>query len=533
MSTPKNKIGITLSLIICAMFTVQTVAASVAASPSTPATQPGPAEALAGPSPVPTVEGPLLVSVDSYPFGGAEHEMVPEDLSKVGYVEEEYLVSGTANVYSWPAPGPAVVRTSNAPYTTRMLVRRPANSALFSGNVIVEILNPSNAFDLNIGWAMMNRQIVANGDVWVGVTGKPISIDALKNFDPVRYGSLSMANPLPLDDPMNCLNPVGSVTPPSRTTEDGLVWDIYTQVGAWVRSNAASNPLAHPASGAKATPVRHVYGFGYSQTGGFQFDYVNAIQPLVVVADGKPMFDGYIVAVASGRFVGLVPINQCERQPSSTTDPRYQFHDAGTPIIHVMSQSDYLSGVSLRRPDGDTYPDLYRHYEMSGAAHATPDELFYSAAPADIVKAGRPVPPMNCNEGPRSRFPSHIFFDAFLRNLQEWVISGIAPPPGDVIVVQNGQPVLDAFGNVTGGLRSPYLDVPTSTWTGSSTGASFCFIAGHEVPFTEAQLLELYPSHGVYVNQVARDISSLVGDRFITRSDGAALMTEAAQAVVP
>ncbi len=174
----------------------------------------------------------------------------------------------------------------------------------------------------------------------------------------------------------------------------------------------------------KATPVRHVYGFGYSQTGGFMFDYINGIQPLVVVAsDGRPMFDGYIVAVASGRFVGLVPINQCEPTPSSTTDPRYQFHNAGTPIIHVMSQSDYLYGVSLRRPDGDTYPDLYRHYEMAGAAHATPDELFYSAAPADIVKAGRPVPPMNCNEGPRSRFPSHIFFDAFLVNLERWVRS--------------------------------------------------------------------------------------------------------------
>ena len=180
MSTPKIKIGITLSLIICAMFAVLTVAAAMAASPSTPA------EALAGPTLVPTVVGPLPVSVDSYAFGAADHELIPEDLSKVGYLEEEYLVNGTANVYSWPAPGPAVVRTPNASYTTRMLVRRPANSAQFSGNVIVEILNPSNSFDLNIGWAMMNRQIVANGDVWVGVTGKPISIDALKNFDPVR-----------------------------------------------------------------------------------------------------------------------------------------------------------------------------------------------------------------------------------------------------------------------------------------------------------------------------------------------------------
>lgn len=529
----KNQTRFTVALSLCAIFVVATVAAPAAASPSTPAIQLVTAEALAGTIPLPTVVGPLPVSEDSYPFGAADHTLIPEDLSQVGYLEEEYLVSGTANVYSWPAPGPAIVRTPNAPYTTRMLVRRPANKARFSGNVIVEILNPSNAFDLNIGWAMMNREIVANGDVWIGVTGKPIAIDALKNFDPVRYGSLSMANPLPLDDPMNCLNPVGSVTPPSRTTEDGLVWDIYTQVGAWVRSDAASNPLAHSEKGASAKPVRHVYGFGYSQTGGFQFDYINAIQPLVVAAKGKPMYDGYIVAVASGRFVGLVPINQCERPPSSTTDPRYQFQDAGTPIIHVMSQSDYLFGVSLRRPDGDTYPDLYRHYEMAGAAHATPDELFYSAAPEDIIKAGRAVPPMTCNEGPRSRFPSHIFFDAFLQNLKAWVEAGVAPPHGDPIVVENGQPVLDAFGNVTGGLRSPFLDVPTSTWYGSSTGASFCFIAGHEVPFSEAQLLELYPNHGSYVNQVARNISSLVHDRFITRSDGSALMTDAAQANVP
>jgi hypothetical protein len=527
----KNQTRLMVTLLLCTLFAVVPVAAPAAAAP---VNQTDPAKALTAPTPLPTVVGPLPVSADSYPFGAADHELVPEDLSKVGYVEEEYLVSGTANVYSWPAPGSAVVRTSNAPYTTRMLVRRPANLAQFSGDVIVEILNPSNSFDLNIGWAMMNRQIVANGDVWVGVTGKPISIDALKNFDPVRYGSLSMANPLPLDDPQNCLNPVGSVTPPSRTTEDGLVWDIYSQVGAWVRSDAASNPLARPAGGANnAKPVRHVYGFGYSQTGGFQFDYINAIQPLVVAADGKPMFDGYIVAVASGRFVGLVPINQCEPTPASTTDPRYQFQDAGTPIIHVMSQSDYLFGVSLRRPDGDTYPDLYRHYEMAGAAHATPDELFYSAAPQDIIKAGRTVPPMNCNEGPRSRFPSHIFFDAFLRNLQQWVEAGVAPPHSDPIVVQNGQPVLDAFGNVTGGLRSPFLDVPTSTWYASSTGASFCFIAGHEVPFSEAQLLELYGNHGGYVNQVARDVSSLVLGRFITRSDGAALLTQAAQSDVP
>ena len=58
-------------------------------------------------TPLPHVIGPLPVSATSYPFGAADHTLVPEDLSKVGYVEEEYLVSGKANVYTWPGPGPA------------------------------------------------------------------------------------------------------------------------------------------------------------------------------------------------------------------------------------------------------------------------------------------------------------------------------------------------------------------------------------------------------------------------------------------
>jgi len=99
--------------------------------------------------------------------------------------------------------------------------------------------------------------------------------------------------------------------------------------------------------------------------------------------------------------------------------------------------------------------------------------------------------------------------------------------------VQSGAPVLDAFGNVTGGLRSPFVDVPTSTWFGSSTGASFCFIAGHEVPFAEAQLQELYPNHGRYVNAVADSVNWLVKGRFITRADGTPLVNDAATADVP
>src|SRR4051794_7434374 len=297
------------------------------------------AGAASAKTPIPQVTGPLPVSAASYPFGAADHQLVPQDLRRHGYVEEEYLVSGTANVYNWAKTGPASVRTPNAPYTTRMLVRRPPNARRMSGNVIVEPLNPSNLFDLNIGWALMHDQFMRHGDVWVGFTAKPVDVAALKTFDPARYASLSFANPLPLSDPANCAKPNTPLVPEallSRETEDGLLWDIFSQIGTWARSDGRSNPLAHH--------VEHAYGFGYSQTGGYLVDYINAINPRVVAQDGHGVYDGYIVGVAGGNFIGAVPINQCADTPrvvGTDVDPRLVITNAGVPVIKIMSQSDY------------------------------------------------------------------------------------------------------------------------------------------------------------------------------------------------
>ena len=166
--------------------------------------------------------------------------MRPEDLKAEGYIEEEFLISGTANVYDWAKLGPATVRAANAPYTTRVLVRRPISRAKFSGIVAVEMLNPSNRFDLNIGWALSHKEFVRNGDAWVGITAKPIAVDALKTFNPERYKELSWANPVPLGDSRNCAMVANDS---ERTTENGLVWDINTQTGAWLKSRDKSNPL--------------------------------------------------------------------------------------------------------------------------------------------------------------------------------------------------------------------------------------------------------------------------------------------------
>jgi hypothetical protein len=230
--------------------------------------------------------------------------------------------------------------------------------------------------------------------------------------------------------------------------------------------------------------------------------------------------------------VGLVPINQCEPAPP-VSDPRRQIANVGVPVMRAMSQSDYLTGIASRRPDSDAPGDRYRHYEVAGAGHASPHELYYSARPEDMVKAGRAVPPMGCNEGPRSRLSMSLATNAFFRNLDRWVRRGIAPPHADPILVENGGPVLDEHENVIGGVRSPYVDVPTATWFGRATGASFCFIAGWERPFDAAKLQALYPTHGTYVRKVVRNTAQLVAERFVTLEDGLALIREAARADVP
>jgi hypothetical protein len=470
-------------------------------------------------TPVPKVVGPLPTTKGSYPFGAADHERVPEDLSSVGYVEEEFLVSGTANVYDWATAGPAVVRSSNAPYTTRVLIRRPADRTRFGGIVVVEMLNPSNLFDLNLGWAISHKELVRAGAAWVGLTAKPVSVATVKAFNPTRYAPLSWANPLPLDDPRNCAT---VATDSARSTENGLVWDINSQVGAWVRSRAASNPLLYAVAANAPHPVREVYGWGYSQTGNYLYTYINAIHPLVVAADGKSMFDAYVVAMASGPS----QINQCAAQ-IPPGDSRRLIRNAGVPVVRVMSQSDYLTGIAARRPDSDIAPDLYRNYEIAGAAHATPDELNFAAAAADIEKGGRAVPPMDCTEGPRSRFPNGPALNAILRNLDEWVRSGKPAPRVEPIRVENNAPVLDRFGNVSGGIRSPLVDVPTSRWFGNSTGASFCRIAGHEEAFDRSRLAALYPKGGAYVSDVERNVSALIATRALTPEDGADLVKEA------
>ena len=163
-----------------------------------------------------------------------------------------------------------------------------------------------------------------------------------------------------------------------RTTENGLVWDIYTQTGAWLRSRDKSNPLLYGVGENGVHLVTHLFAWGYSQVGGFLVTYANAIHPLDLKSNGKPMFDGYLIGTPA---LGT-PINQCA-PAIPANDPKRLVHNTGVPVIRVMTQSDDLLAIAARQPDSDTPAERFRNYELAGAGHATPDELQFSAAPAD------------------------------------------------------------------------------------------------------------------------------------------------------
>ncbi|CAI7978222.1 conserved hypothetical protein [Frankia sp. Hr75.2] len=145
------------------------------------------------------------------PFIGAA---VTVDLAQAGYVEHEYAAAGTASSYRAVGGLPQDGRWTfepdgSASYRTRVLVRRPAQAAEFSGTVIVEWLNVSGGVDADPEWANLHEEITRQGHVWVGVSAQQIGViggqvlvqapgpgselagKGLKAIDPARYGSLA------------------------------------------------------------------------------------------------------------------------------------------------------------------------------------------------------------------------------------------------------------------------------------------------------------------------------------------------------
>jgi hypothetical protein len=99
--------------------------------------------------------------------------------------------------------------------------------------------------------------------------------------------------------------------------------------------------------------------------------------------------------------------------------------------------------------------------------------------------------------------------------------------------------VRDEFSNATGGVRTPFLDVPTTTYFPIDTVAhptdfsGFCILYGYNEPFDRDTLGSLYASHQEYVARVRDEATELARQRLWLDADAEDAVNRAAHARVP
>ena len=499
-----------------------------------------PASANTRPAPqkistLPTVSGPIPVNDESRPYlssGGA--------LETEGYVEEEYFLSGEANVYEWAGEGSELdIVAGPGPYTTRILVVRPRDPARFSGNIEVNILNAS--LNVDNGSPTDFDQMVARGDAWVGISTKPVTIASLKRFDPDRYAPLDWSSPVP--EEARCESPtilpeamlVGSFTAISKPeTEDGLVWDMIGQLGLLLKSDERERIL--PGFSAPRT-----YLSGVSQSSIYLRTYHKGFHHRYRTPNGKPVYDGYLSIVAPA----MARINQCS-DDVPYTDPRNIIADSEVPFMSIYSEGEYWLGRYTRMPDSATPKGGVVTYEVAGASHSRIEipgvqKRAIRASREDIQKSlpselGRSQQMARSLPFTRNDFIWAPVTRAAYRNLQQWVVEGTMPPKAPFIELDCTQLQVkrDENGNALGGVRLPYIDLPTSTHIAVlSDRGGMLSVMGTRYPFTEEKLKELYPDRAAYLQKFSSSTDKLVADRWILPEDGEAMKSAAAAAQVP
>lgn len=136
-------------------------------------------------------------------------------------------------------------------------------------------------------------------------------------------------------------------------------------------------------------------------------------------------------------------------------------------------------------------------------------------------------------------YPFSNVANAAFADLTKWVNGQGSPAHAAPIDVLGGAIVRDQFGNAEGGVRTPFVDDPTGTYTPTDTVAhttlfsGFCVLFGYETPFDHATLRTIYSSHDEYVRQVTIESERLVREGFWLQPDPNQVIKEARHADVP
>ena len=445
--------------------TTTSVAASSTTAPTT-TLAPVRGEAVS----VPTVDGPVTGGDRG---GIPANPSPPELLVEYGYVEEEFFISGMATSFSgvgeltedgmWE-----VEPADTAAFTTRILVRRPADAADANGVVGVEWLNVSGGQDADPDFGFIYPEVLANGTTWVGVSAQFSGVDGpglgidipgvtatpLKTADPTRYA--------PIVHP-----------------GDDFSYDIYSQAAQALRRPDGVDPLGGLAAD-------HVIALGESQSAGRLTTYINGVHP------DADIFDGFLV---HSRLGGA------SLSADSPTPPVLRFRaDLAEPILWFQTETDVARAFPARQPDTDRIVT----WEVAGAAHADISQLEWGAASNGVVEPDREIPDFtdlcgSINEGPQPEVLQRAWSD-----LVNWVVDGTPPAPAPELEMIDGRIARDELGIALGGIRTPDVDVPRAVHTGESRpGASvICSLFGATTPLEPDVLASLYPTHDDYVAEV-------------------------------
>ncbi len=484
---------------------------------------------------LPQVMGPIPVTPTSHPFLDAKAAM-----EAAGYVEEEYFLSGRANVYDFAgATRDLKVVAGPGHYVTRILVRRPRDPARFSGNVEVNILNASGAVDA--GGPIDVQRMVQQGDVWIGLTTKALTAAALKRFDPQRYAPIDWSNPAP--PAQRCARPrtiptimygddaaaLANASDASPATEDGLVWDMIGQLGLLLKSEQRQKILP-------GFSKPWVYMDGGSQSGEYMRTWMVGFHDRYRTADGKPVYDGYLEIVGPAQ----IHINQCAAD-ILFTDPREKLLHPDVPYIALYSEGETWTGRYTRQPDMVTAKGGIVTYQVAGGSHGgreipgVASRAIGRPSPEDMAKASTPRASGKMPEGlTPNDYPWAPITRGAYHNLQLWVRQGVTPPKGAVLELDNaGEIKRDQYGNAVGGVRLPYIDAPTAAHRGALAGGGFGAVMGSKTAFTSEQLKVLYPDHATYVARFSAATDKALAGRWISPEDAAAMKKAAQAAPVP
>ena len=444
----------------------------------------------------------IPLTPESHPFATARYAE-PD----APFVEEEYFFDGTANVYERTEDGGKRVRFADAPYTSRILVRRPQNPEQFSGNIVFEIMNSTPRYDLDRCWVILRKQLMRAGDIFVGVMSKPVVIANMQRLDPERYKDLKWPNPLKYDLPVEKLGNIPTASFPE--SEDGLYWDILMDIARLLRSTEKQNPLQAFCAG---KDVKNIL-VTWSQSGAYMIRYLQDFG----TQEGKDCFDGYF---AMGAAPVCTPnLNQEEQTPVSEMDLHVS---PDRPMIDMHTESDNarLGGAWSRMEDSE----FYRIYDIAGPSHDTVySSIEYYENNEDSKKLGI-MPRYQGTEPNPNSFPYHFAYQKALTLLIDWVRTGKAPMTVPTIPFGDDLENLKKDGNSTFGWQLPQFKLAVCEYHGTATppspeSAFSCSVFGCERPFPEGELVRRYGSLAHYQELLLAETDRAIEEGLLLAED--------------